>query len=235
MVASSEREAKKSVLLGSIIYIPVSFLFLFIGTSLFSYYSVNKGILPEGMQADRVFPFFIVNSLPSGLTGLLIAAIFAAGMSTISTSINSSATVVLNDYFRKELKGPGNERSSMKILYVSSFLFSTISILIAVAMTGVQSVLDAWWKLASVFSGGMLGLFLLGYLAPKVRNSAAVAGVITGVLVISWMSLSPVFFRGQFLSKYASPYHGYMAIVFGTMAILITGFLAGILLNHLKK
>jgi SSS family solute:Na+ symporter len=235
MAAGSEKDAKKSALYGGLMYIPVSMLFLFIGTSLFSFYSAHPNILPNGLQADRVFPFYIVTSLPEGLTGLLIASVFAAGMSTISTSVNSSATVIHNDYFRKLLKTENTERKSMKILYISSFIFSVISILIAIAMINVQSVLETWWKLASIFSGGMLGLFLLGFLVKKVNNVAAVTGVIAGVLVIAWMSLSPLFFKSPGLEKYASPFHSYLSIVFGTMAILITGFLLGNLLNRLKK
>ena len=234
MTASSEKEAQKSAIYGSLLYIPVSMLFLFIGTGLFGYYSANAGILPIDTQGDRVFPFFIINGLPSGLTGLLIASIFAAGMSTISTSINSSATVIL-DYLKSFQKGKNNEKLSMKILYLSSFLFSILSILIAIAMINVQSALDAWWKLASIFSGGMLGLFLLGFMAPKVKNTAAVLGVVAGVMVIGWMSLSPLLFTKGELEKYASPFHSYLSIVFGTMAIFIVGFLLGVIINRSKK
>jgi len=234
MTARSEKEAQKSAIYGSLLYIPVSMLFLFIGTGLFSYYSANAGILPNDIQGDRVFPFFIINGLPSGLTGLLIASIFAAGMSTISTSINSSATVIL-DYLKSFQRGEDNEKLSMKILYLSSFLFSILSILIAIAMINVQSALDAWWKLASIFSGGMLGLFLLGYMAPKVKNTAAVLGVVAGVMVIGWMSLSPLLFTKGELVKYASPFHSYLSIVFGTMAIFIVGFLLGVIINRSKK
>ena len=235
MTASSEKEAKKSALYGGLIYIPVALLFLFIGTSLFSYYTAHPGILPADIQTDRIFPFFIVNNLPPGLTGLLIASIFAAGMSTIATSVNSSATVILNDYFKKKLKDSDAEKTSMKILYSSSLIFSIISICIAIAMINVKSALDAWWKLASIFSGGMLGLFLLGYLAPKVKNTAAVIGVVAGVLVIGWMSLSPIFFTQGVMLKYASPFHSYLSIVFGTVAIFVVGFLIGNVANKLFK
>ena len=231
MTARSDKEAKKSALYGGLLYIPVSFLFLFIGTSLFSYYAALPGSLPDGMRSDTVFPFFIVNNLPSGLTGLLIASIFAAGMSTISTSVNSSATVILNDYFKIKSQEHDTEKRSMRILYLSSFIFSVTSMVIAIAMINVQSALDAWWKLASIFSGGMLGLFLLGYFTPKINNAAAVTGVIAGVSVIAWMSLSPVFFDDWNIQEYASPFHGYLSIVFGTTAILIIGYMAGILIR----
>jgi len=235
MTARSEKEAKKSALYGGLLYIPVSLLFLFIGTSLFSYYSANTGILPSDIQADKVFPFFIINKLPAGITGLLIASVFAAGMSSISTSVNSTATIILNDYFKKSLMGDITERKSMKILYLSTFIFSILSILIAIAMINVQSALETWWKLASIFSGGMLGLFLLGYLSKKVNNASALTGVIAGVLVIGWMSLSPMFFKSTELQRFASPFHSYLSIVFGTTAIFIIGFLLGFLINHFKK
>ncbi len=235
MTASSEKEAKKSALYGALIYIPVSALFLFIGTSLYCFYTTHPGILPAGSQPDRVFPFFIVNNLPVGLTGLLVASIFAAGMSTISTSVNSSATVILNDYFRRKLKATDAERTSMKILYLSSFLFSIASIFIAIAMINVQSALDTWWKLASIFSGGMLGLFLLAFFSKKVNNIAAITGVSVGVIVIGWMSLSPFLFKSDDLQKFASPFHSYMSIVFGTMTIFIIGFFTGVIINRLKR
>lgn len=232
MTASSEKEAKKSALYGGLLYIPVSLLFLFIGTALFSYYTANPGLLPADIPADKVFPYYIVNGLPSGLTGLLIASVFAAGMSTISTSVNSSATVILNDYFK--VSSEGNNAKSMKILYSSSFLFSVLSIVIAIAMIDVQSALETWWKLASIFSGGMLGLFLLGYFSKRVKSTAAIIGVVAGVIVIGWMSLSPLFFISENLKPFASPLHNYLSIVFGTAAIFIVGFFSGILINYSK-
>lgn len=235
MTASSEKEARKSTLFGGLLYIPVSMLFLFIGTSLFSYYSAKTGILPAEIQGDKVFPYYIVHGLPVGFTGLLISSIFAAGMSTISTSVNSSATVILTDYFKQTTQEEKSERKSMRILYSSSFLFSVLSILIAIAMINVQSALETWWKLASIFSGGMLGLFLLGYFSKKVNNAAALTGVVAGILVIGWMSLSPLLFKNGELLKYASPFHSYLSIVFGTMSIFIIGFLISWLFNGIRR
>jgi SSS family solute:Na+ symporter len=156
-------------------------------------------------------------------------------MSTVSTSLNSSATVILTDFFKMNAKNPGNERKSMLVLYLSSFLFSIASISIAVAMIDVKSALDVWWKLASIFSGGMLGLFLLGFLAPKVKSTPAVIGVIAGVIVIGWMSLSPILFAEGKLAGFVSPFHSYLSIVFGTTTIFIVGFLLGVLLNKALK
>ena len=230
MASRSEAEAKRSAFWGGMLYVPVSMLFFLIGTALFSYYSVFPDSLPVELhdiaKSDRVFPFFIVKVLPPGLTGLLIASIFAAGMSTISTSINSSSTVVLVDYYQRFSKTKLTEKQSMRVLYLTTFIISILGIGIAFAMINVKSALDAWWKLASVFSGGMLGLFLLGAFVEKINRKGAIVGMVLGVLLILWMSLSPIFWTEGTLHTYASPFHAYLAIVFGTLVLFVTGFLA---------
>lgn len=232
MASRSEAEAKKSAFFGGMLYIPVSMIFFMIGTALYSYYSAQPGLLPDDLQAaemsDRVFPFFIVNNLPPGFTGLLIASIFAAGMSTVSTSINSGSTVILTDYYKRYAKKEVTDKDSMKVLYISSLVFSIIGIIIGVAMINVQSALDAWWKLASVFSGGMLGLFLLGAFMKVVNIKGAIIGVILGLIAILYLSLSPMVFTEEPLLSYASPFHTYFTIVIGTLIIFFTGFLATI-------
>ena len=236
MASRSDAEAKRSALWGGLLYVPVSLLFFLIGTALFSYYTALPDALPEELRditkSDRVFPFFIVDVLPPGLTGLLIASIFAAGMSTISTSINSSSTVILVDYFQRFSETELSEKTSMRVLYSTTFIISALGIGIAFAMINVKSALDAWWKLASVFSGGMLGLFLLGAFVEKINQKGAVIGVVLGVLLILWMSLSPIFWTSGEMQEYASPFHAYLAIVFGTMVLFLTGFLASVLASR---
>jgi SSS family solute:Na+ symporter len=239
MTTSSLKEAKSSALFGSLLYIPVSLVFFYIGTSLYAYYTANADLLPAELKipeaGDKVFPYFIVNNLPAGITGLLIASIFAAGMSTVSTSINSTATIILSDYYKRYINKDATEKSLMKVLYSASLIFGCLGIAVALALVGVESILDAWWALASIFSGGMLGLFLLGYLSDKVRNIDAVIGVIVGVLIIVWMSLSPVYFTEGTLLKFRSPFHSNLTIVLGTLAISLTGFvLAGLFSKKIK-
>ena len=90
MTTKSTAEAVKSTLFGGLLYIPVSLVFVYIGTALFSYYTARPELLPAGTPSDQVFPWFIVHGLPTGLTGLVVASLFSAGMSTVATSINSS-------------------------------------------------------------------------------------------------------------------------------------------------
>ena len=228
--AKSDREARFSALFGGYLFIPVSAVFFLIGTALWSYYHASLPFregLGVGFKGDQVFPYFIVNVLPTGLTGLLVASIFAAGMSTVSTSITSGATVVMSDFWRR-LKDKGNaspeqvegevaprrsEGQALLVLRLSSLVIGVLGILISLALVNVDSILDSWWKLSSIFSGGMLGLFLLGFLSRKARNIDAAIGVVCGFLVIAWISLGN------------SGIHEYLAIVFGTIAIFLVGFL----------
>jgi len=248
--AKSDREARFSALFGGYLFIPVSAVFFLIGTALWSYYHASPELASQllnsstsqPLKGDEVFPFFIVHVLPTGLTGLLVASIFAAGMSTVSTSITSGATVVLSDFWRRlssqsaicrdgvhspsasdeakcergmnpvptagEIGGGG-----LLVLRLSSLVIGVLGILIALALVNVDSILDSWWKLSSIFSGGMLGLFLLGFLSRKARNIDAAIGVGCGFLVIAWISLGN------------SGIHEYLAIVFGTITIFLVGFL----------
>ncbi len=225
MASKSDKDAKRSALIGGLMYVPVSALFLFIGTALFAYYQEVAELpreLLDANKSDRIFPYFIVNVLPAGISGLLVASIFAAGMSTISTSFNSSATVFLTDYYNKYFVKRATDKQGVRVLYVASAVISVVGILIGIAMINVKSALDAWWKLASIFSGGMLGLFLLGIIS-KTRNVAgAVVGVVVGLLVILWLSLSNVFLGEQAIGNF---FHTYLTIVLGTIAITLVGFL----------
>ena len=218
--AKSLRAARFSVLFGGYLFIPVSALFFLIGTALYSYYAAGVAPLPADIQAhpDYVFPYFIVSSLPVGLRGLLIASIFAAGMSTISTSVTSAATVILTDYCK-----PKSGTSSLFILRFSSVAVGILGALTAIAMLGVKSIVDAWWTLSGIFSGGMLGLFLLGILQRRVGRRAALAGCLAGIAVIAWISLSGL------LDLPGPHLHEYLAIVLGTTTLFFIGFFTALL------
>jgi len=225
ITAKSEKSARFSALFGGLLYLPVSMIFFYIGTALFCYYTARPELLPAGTPPDGVFPHFIINGLPIGVTGLLIASVFAAGMSTVSTSLNSGATVLLTDFFVRFAKKEMPNKKRMLILYACSFALGLFGVLFGLAMMRVKGALDAWWSLASIFSGGMLGLFLLGYLVKNIRALYAVVAVAVGVCIVAYMSL-PVF---------KSPFHSYLTIVFGTTAIFLVGFLLTMFANRRKS
>jgi len=232
--ARDDASAKRSVWLGALLYIPVSALFFLIGSLLFSYYEASPVLLeelqasyPDGF-ADNVLPHFIANKLPLGVAGLLLAAIFAAAMSSIDTSLNSSATVTLKDFFQRNLKRGEDDKDALQILRGATLAWGVLGTGVALAMMGQKSLLDAWWKLSGIFAGGMLGLFLLGLIARKADNASALIGVAIGVLVICWMT----FDKAEWIPKnFRSPFHANMITVIGTLTI----FLVGLLLSRLRR
>ena len=133
-------------------------------------------------------------------------------MSTISTSYNSMSTVLLTDFFSKTNKKTINE---VAVLYVSTALAGVISIIIAIGMIDVKGVLDVWWKYASIGSGGMLGLFLVGIISPLKNNFIIALLALFGILSILWVNVS-----NQNL------FHPYLSIVLGTTVLFSLGLFA---------
>ena len=211
--AKDSRDAVKSVCFGSFLYLPVTFSFVAIGTLLWAYYTGAPGALPDEIAAvkDSVFPYFIVHSLPVGLTGLIVAAIVAAAMSTISSTLNSGATVIMEDWFRRCVSKDATEVACLAVLRLSTLFLGSASIAIAFAVIGVESALSTWWMLQSVLSGGMLGLFLLGCISKRVTASQAAIATVLGVATVAWV----VFFQKSF--------HGNLSIVFGTVVLFVSG------------
>jgi SSS family solute:Na+ symporter len=220
--ANSMAAARRSLWLGALTYMPVSALFLFIGTALFAYFSAQPQLLPEALRtmeaADRIFPYFIVSQLPAGLTGLVIAALFAAAQSTLSTSINSSATVIATDFYRRLLRPQCTEGAQLRVLRATSVALGLIGTGAALLMISIKSTLDAWWNLAGIFSGGMLGLFLLGALSRRAGSVQAGIGMVLGLLVLTWAAMSP-----QLGVAWANPFHAFMTTVMGTLTIFLVG------------
>ena len=211
--AKNVRDAFKSVCLGSFLYVPVTFCFVAIGTLLWAYYTGRPDSLPAEIAAvkDSVFPYFIVHSLPVGVTGLLVAAIVAAAMSTVSSTLNSGATVIMEDWYRRYIRRDAPDRSCVAVLRAATVTLGIASVAVAFAVIGVESALSTWWMLQSVLSGGMLGLFLLGCASKRTTSPQAVIATLVGVATVAWV----VFFQKTF--------HPNMSIVLGTIALLVSG------------
>ncbi|GAB3432169.1 sodium:solute symporter family protein [Niabella aquatica] len=249
--ATSPRQAAKSIWLCVWIYIPASFLFFVIGSCLYAYYQLNPELLePVRMQAaverlgssapvaelnalaaslkpedfgDKVMPHFMVTMIPAGILGLIISAILSAGMSTISSGMNASATVFAEDVYKRYINNHLNNRQGLRLLHTGTVVFGLLGMIAGVMMIGIKSVLDIWWQLSGIFAGGMLGLFLLGIISKRSGNNAALTGTITGILVILWMTFS--YLIPEQYAFLRNPLHANMIIVVGTLVIFLVGVL----------
>lgn len=189
LCSRSPRQARAALLSSGVVVFAQFVLFLLIGVMLFVYYT---GSAPNEMaaftfagriQSDRVFPHFIVGHLPTGIVGLVIAAVFAAAMSTLSSSLNSSSATSMADFYMPVRKG-----SDTHYLRVSKWLTAFWGLVqISVALIAIRfstRVVDEVLGIASFTNGIILGVFLLGTFAPKVRQRSAFAGVVAGAAVM---------------------------------------------------
>ena len=219
--APSEAQARKSLWLGGLLYIPVSALFFMIGTALFVYYlNVPAAGLPE--QADKVFPYFIVNELPTGLVGLVIAGVLAAGVSTLDSSLNSSATVWTVDFYKRLLRSDADDARQVTVIRTATAIIGVLATAASLLMIDAKSALDVWWKLSAVFGGGMLGLFLCALFYRHMQPRQAMFATVVGVLFVAWATITSTWFTD---TGWGFPLHVMMIGVCGTLVIVVTGFL----------
>lgn len=220
ITARDDREAAKSIWITALLYLPVAAIFFFIGTGLYTFYRLQPELLGDITIADKVFPHFVATQLPLGAAGLVVAGIFAASM---DSNLNSMATLTFCDIYQRYLRPQPSERESMLVLYLATFFWGVASIGIAVAMIRVDAALDAWWNMAGIFSGGVLGLFLLGLISRRADNVAGAIGVVVGVLVILWMTLPTLWNVPPGLRN---PLNANLTIVVGTLTIFLVGLAA---------
>ncbi|MEM1250183.1 MAG: sodium:solute symporter [Acidobacteriota bacterium] len=229
--AESDAEARRSVWLAAALYVPISLLFFFLGTALFVHVQTSVPLQaelealagPAAEVGDRVLPHFIATRLPTGIAGLIVAALFSAAVSSVDTSLNSSATVALEDLWKPYVESQPSADRSLSLLRAGTLIMGVAGTGTALAMTSVRGLLDAWWTLSGIFAGGVLGLFLLGRVARHAERAAAMTATALGVTVILWMTLSPLL-EGD-LAWLRSPLHANLIIVFGTSTIFLSGLL----------
>ena len=182
-----EHEARKALLWSGVVVFAQFVLFLLIGVMLFVYYTQHApgeiaSFMRDGrLQSDRVFPYFIVRHLPPGIVGLVLAAIFAAAMSTLSSSLNSSAAATVNDFYVPATGGRRDDRHYLGVSRLLTAAFGVVQMIVAVVAISLSSrVVDEVLGIASFTNGIVLGLFLLGTLTTRVGQRAAVAGILGG-------------------------------------------------------
>lgn len=187
----TEREAKRSIWIAMLIYIPLTAIFLYIGTTLFAFYSSAGHELAETItKGDEVFPYFIATQLPAGLKGLIIAAIIAAAMSTVDSALNCSATVFLLDFYKRYFKPEITEHASIVLLRLATVIWGLIGTGFALLMIRARSALDVWWQISGIFGGGILGLFILSLLRIRLGLWQGLVSIGVSIAVISWATFA---------------------------------------------
>lgn len=180
------RDSQKALITSGIIVVFQFAAFLFIGVLLFVYYG-GVSLTELGLvKADEVFPKFIIERMPSGLSGFIIAALLAAAMSTLSGSVNSLASAAMHDIYKPYFASKTSSEKDIKLSRLFSILWSVLLIGMAFFFIyyGSKVLVETALGVASITYGGMLGMFLLGVLVKKTQQSDAIAGFIAGILTM---------------------------------------------------
>ena len=184
------KSAGRGILVNGVMSVFVSVAFYMIGTGLYTFYKTHPAELDITMgQSDAIFPFFMMSQMPAGVAGALIAAIFAATMSTISSNINSVATAFSIDFW-KRFRTSTTDTQLVGVARWASVVSGMVGLLLALFMAtwNIQSFLDFFNEALGLLTSGLGGLFFIAVFMKRVKGYAALAGFVAGEVVVFMMS-----------------------------------------------
>lgn len=183
-----EKAAARSIWTNAILIVPSTLTLFLLGTGLWAFYRANPALLDPLLPTDSIFPLFISQQLPAGIAGLLIAAVFAASMSTLDSSLNSVSAALVTDFFVR-FRPESSDRSRLvlaRVLTAGLGALATASS-IALATFDIGSLWDTFQGMMGLLGGGLAGLFALGIFFRSANGSGALAGAISSVLILYWV------------------------------------------------
>ncbi len=218
MTTSSEKLAARSIWTNAVLSIPATLLFFAIGTALFMFYQSHPERLDPTITTDQIFPLFIAREMPIGIAGLVVAGVFSAAQSTVSTSMNSMATTIVTDFLRP-LGICTTDRQYLKVARLLTFFVGVLGTALGLFFISpeITSLFDTFIKVVGLFMGVLGGLFLLGVLTRRASAGGAGAGAMVGAAVMCW------------LFCYSSV-NGYLYITIGMSTCIIVGYVVSFLI-----
>lgn len=186
LTVKDTKRTERGLWLNGILSIPVTFLFFGIGTALFVFFRQQPELLSVGMSnTDSIFPHYIMCKLPVGVSGLLIAAVFAAAMSTLSSNINSSTTVMSEDFYSK-IRKDCTDREKVRFARIAGIVVGVLGVLMAMALAtfDIASLWDQFNFFLGLLTSGLGGLFLMGIFSRRIGTRSAVTGFVGCVVVL---------------------------------------------------
>ncbi len=219
LTTRDERSARRSILMNGVMSVVVSIAFFAIGAGLYTFFKTHPAELDYTMaKADTIFPFFMMSQLPQGIAGLLIAAVFAATMSTISSNINSVATAFSVDFYRR-WHPLATDRQTLRVARRTCLVAGALGMGIALLMATweILSLLDFFQEILGLLSSGLGGLFLMGIFFPRIGGRAALCGFVAGVAAV-------------FLVRYFTPVSFLLYGFIGMAVSVLTGLLCSLVM-----
>lgn len=179
------KDAQRAIAMQIAIAIPINILVFSLGTALWFFYRGHPGDLNPVMETDGIYPFFVAQQLPVGASGLVVAALLAATMSTISSSICAVSDLGVNDFYKRFFRG-ASERSSLIVArtLMASVGVAGTALAILLSTLGETSIWDLALKVTGLISNSIIGLFWLGLLTKRANEIGAITGVIAGIVCV---------------------------------------------------
>lgn len=216
MTTADSRLAARSIWTNAVLTVPATVLFFGIGTALYAFYQSHPERLDPTSTTDQVFPLFIATEMPIGLAGLIVAGVFAAAQSTVSTSMNSTATAIVTDFMRP-FDACKSEAGYLMAARVSTFLIGVLGTLLGLVFVDpeIKSLFDAFIKVIGLFMGVLGGLFVLGAVTTRANAAGALVGALVGAGTMYCLWLF-------------SAVNGYLYTTCGIVTCVATGYAASL-------
>jgi SSS family transporter len=189
MTTKDEAAAAKGLWLNGLMAVPGLFLFYLVGTCMYVYFGNHPDQLIVGMTNDQVFPLFIVNRLPIGIAGLVIAGIFAASMSSLDSSMHSVATVVTTDFYGR-LKAEVSDLQRLRVARAVIVIAGTLAIAFSFALVrfDISSLFFLFQKMLGLISSGLVGIFILGIFTTRSHATGVLIGAFASIAVLVYLT-----------------------------------------------
>jgi len=183
-----EKAAAKSIWTNAALLVPSTLTLFLLGTGLWAFYRANPELLNPTLPTDSIFPLFIAQQLPAGIAGLLIAAVFAASMSTLDSSLNSVSAALVTDFYVRFRPAADDARR----LLLARLLTAGLGVLatatsIALATFDIGSLWDTFQGMMGLLGGGLAGLFALGIFFRSANGAGAMTGAVASVFILFWV------------------------------------------------
>ena len=183
-----EKSAARSVWTNAVLLVPSTLTLFLLGTGLWAFYRSNPELLNPTLPPDSIFPLFIAQQLPVGIAGLLIAAVFAASMSTLDSSMNSVSAALVTDFYARFRPLSSDRRRLLLARLLTGVLGAVATATsIALATFDVGSLWDAFQVMMGLLGGGLAGLFALGIFFRSANGKGAMTGAIASVFILYWV------------------------------------------------
>ena len=187
LTTKGETQTRGAVYVNTAVGISAGFLFFSVGTALYVFFKTNPCLLEPTMKNDAVFPLFIMRQLPMGVSGLVIAGIFSASMSSLDSAINSVSMAITNDFY-KRLKPGVSEHKSLTLARWLTVVLGVFGTLAAATLVyfgdAVKSIWDVYISIMGLLLGGLAGLFAVGILTRRATGAGAFVGIVTSAVAV---------------------------------------------------